>query len=427
MSLTIWIFSILVRSNSNQDTSFVTFNPNLTFFLAPEAEHLLNSSSFLILTGSGGRIDPSFIPNTLLQGLVPNRSGDGFFHSHDQPLAFPFHPGISLASFCEKWDIECGDDPPDVNLVFIGSAGSGALETAENGVIWSVHGLSAIISFRIHVVPGFGLNSLDWWTILRRSGLSDFLTCRAVPYSAAIVLRGMGSARTAADSEQSPAAQEANLTDPEEMRRAQDANLTESFSRKCRRRWNSRDMVAIFRQPDVDRSTIAYRESMRDIAKAIVRRALTTRPLPPDDALGVLGIAAEMGWDRSWGVPTDFPLQSLLGDWAKIRLTRLGMSLTEKYKDAARNRSLQYYPGREIDPKAEAKDFAARASDEFRREFQAWPAQLRPWISEAQLEMEIRRFRAILMEELPSLVVNPRWIHRGCLQMTREGRYVKRP
>jgi hypothetical protein len=182
----------------------------------------------------------------------------------------------------------------------------------------------------------------------------------------------------------------------EESRRARDANFTESLRNQSE--WQ-RGRVAVFGQPNASLSTV-YWESARDIAEVIARAALEANPLPKADALAVFAAAAEYARYRE-----DFadavPIKNFWGDLVHDRMRDLARSLVKKYTDEAKLAIAQQAAGWGSHPEDEATKLADAAKAEYRREFDAMPAQLRSMTGEASINHDLWFIEFQLVNSLP--------------------------
>jgi hypothetical protein len=228
---------------------------------------------------------------------------------------------------------------------------------------------------------------MDWGTTLRGTGLQAFVEGNFVPYDVAIVVPGMN------------VTEDSGNPWSEESRRARDANLTASLRNQSRRQ---RGRMAVFGQPDPSVQS-AHCESVTDIAEVIARGALEANPLPRDDALAVFAAAVKFaGYVHDLG--DGIPVGDLWENRVRDRMLELRSSLVEKYTDEAEltiaRRSLRYV----VFSERAIEEVANRAMAEYRREFDAMPAQLRSMARDESISQDLRRIHSELVSRLSPLV-----------------------
>jgi hypothetical protein len=315
--------------------------------------------------------------------LCPRRSGEN--------LRFEIQPGVAIAGFCQAWVFDCGWSPRDLNLVFIDAGGDGSPDL---DLFRAVLAISPLLFFRVHLVPDAG-PSTDWWANLERSGLQAFLGGRYVTYEVAIVVPGMHIA---------PGPEGSGDPWSEESRRARDANLTESLRNQS---WWQRRRMDVFGQPDARVSTDAYFESARDVAEVIARWVVQANPLPRDYAFAVFEAAAKFVDNvRSFG--DGIPVKDFFRDLVQQRMLDLEISITDKYQEEALREILQRSSRWLVNPEGQAQDVAERAIAEYRREFDALPAQLRDVAMEEMLERHLKEIQYDLVHRLPAVAKRQR-------------------
>jgi hypothetical protein len=377
-----WLISILfLHSNSFKGLGgFVTFNEDHKITLSYKAKRLLADPSFVILTSGTTGSDTDLITNTLVRGMVPIQNSDEF-PTED---TFRFHYKIPLTDFCEEWAIECGPDPPNLDLLFIDAGGDGS---ADQDIHRGILALTPIVSFRIHVTPGE--SSQSCLSLLKGAALTRFM-------------RGTGDGEAVAIFVPQPTIpgliNDSVILGSEEARNARDANLTKWLDGHCGGYTYWVKFAGVFGQ-----SGSLSLELVRDIARLIVRRARGRPPLPETDALGLFEEASE--WMRGRDSVSDlFPLVGFLKHRAMKRLISLENSVIAAYREETLVRLAEGYQQFTRNSRQESKAIAEKAVEEFGRRVETFPALLRKYIEPYQIEIGGMHVRDTLREQLPNLV-----------------------
>jgi hypothetical protein len=270
------------------------------------------------------------------------------------------------------WGFAAAPYPRNVHLVLVEAIGDAAEDL---DLLRGILALSPLLSVRVHIAPG-GEVTTNWRTSLGGTGLRAFVAGWFVPYDVAIVIPEMSvpaAASTGSDG------------GSEELRRARDANLTASLRNQS---LGQRGRMAVFGQPPAWQPGV-YWESARDIAEVIADGALEANPLPGDDALAIFAAAAQYAKyidDFDDGVP----ITSFWHDRVRNRMLDLASSVVKKYTDEAMLAIDRQTSGWWSDPEREATKVADKAMAEYRREFDAMPAQLRSMAGEESIECDLR-------------------------------------
>jgi hypothetical protein len=158
---------LILQSNSAENPpTFVTLAKNHSISLSRDAEQNLGSSSVLILA-IGSAQDSISLFNNLLVGPTNDPARPGFFQVRNgtipDPPEFPFHPGMSLTTFCRNWGLDCRQAPPNRNIVLIASPGG---EDEHTVVAWMSVAVLSITTFPVYLT-GSSRRLLSNWTRCR--------------------------------------------------------------------------------------------------------------------------------------------------------------------------------------------------------------------------------------------------------------------
>jgi hypothetical protein len=406
-----WLFSILLFfSNSNQDPSFLTLGPNYAVDLSPEAEDVMRDVPFVILTSGDVGSDSSFVANTLLDGLEPSVSADRFFHTHDTDhrALFPFHGGIKFDTFCVRWKIECGVHQQTSSVVFIDSGTFRGWEAADSDLLRGIVSLSPLLLFRIHLAPRVGENESDWWTMLSQTGAQAMMADSYIPYGVVIGVPRIDDPGITEDPASPKSEGEAAAAGAR-----QDRNLTEELWRYSSWTWREMDRSAVFELPNPIRSPMAYRETMRDIARLIVRRSLAVEPWQWDDLRDVFGAVTERLEEKGKYSPDFVFVDLFVNKVANGRISGLRDSIMNEYWDNASRRLREGYRALEVNTKGEAALLAKKAMADFILRYKMVSPRMRRLIRPKEVEQETLKLERTLVSELSELVARRRKQEEG--------------
>jgi hypothetical protein len=397
------LLSILVLHSTSHKArpTFVTLGDNHTFYLSPHAQNILRTPSFLVL-GLGPFNATVHLFNNLIRGRGSNAFARGFFKFDDgtihHPLEFPFHSEMTLAAFCELWNLRCDPKLANVTVVFIVSPGSAA-ELADEDVARICAALSSIISLSIVVTHPREESSTDWADFLTPAGLGalwagDHRDCGVGVVLCQETLPGVTNATT--DVEYNT------------ERRKEDARYSASlrWMFMSRRPPGEQNSSAGFVQPDAARWPGPFWDFGGDIADFIVQLAGNIAPPPLEDSLALFERTARWLQEQPKGSDAPVPFVDIVHDLAYDRLAVVLASLAQKYVEQLKSALLQGCRAVEVgaDANAERNETLGTAIDEFRRLTEAATPPLRPLSFQLLFERAIASLRYTLHTEIPPLV-----------------------
>jgi hypothetical protein len=205
------------------------------------------------------------------------------------PLRFPYHPGISLASFCAKWEVNCTDAPPNLTIVLIHSPGDWSPGKAEGDARALSAATLSLVSLPIIVTTAWQQSLSKFGTLTEGGELAAVMRDRAVNRGLAVVVPQF----VVPDATNATTDGDCNAA-----RMRQDELFTESLHELLPGGGiEERKRSAVFVQPDSDRWRNPFWASMRELAGFIARQACEAEPLKLEDAEWLVEKAAQ--WLRT--------------------------------------------------------------------------------------------------------------------------------
>jgi hypothetical protein len=320
------------------------------------------------ITGIGRSEDKLLVFSNVTQDVGSNLLPPGLFEAGPEPiphvLPFQINPGVSLATFCAIYELDCGLAPPHLRIVYKGSPDEGGDREAVDGM-----------------PPGL-LTFPRFETINERTSVTLSTIERNVKRSLVIVLPHNWS---------------------------NDTSGSESATAMLRQEVSSIDSIRRFfgdgkASGSSEQLPSAGRDSMNRISSFIADVARQGQGLVPEDGLALLQAAVE--WQQTHGrrFGDHFASDKFLHSSAFERLTQATWSLIEGYLESVAQDMSRGFRAFEVKTGTEIEETAEKAITEFRQIVDGFPPYLRRLVTPEQLDAEIHFLRYHLTDRVPDRV-----------------------